>query len=190
VRTVIRVAIGLALAAGGLTCLVYGVAQAIENGSCGTGENGVSYGAPCPSGFGAMILLMVLGTFVAIFGAALAGVIARFLPTLFVAVGAGVVLGIVDQNPNDSRPGYEVLLAVLIPLALFTLPGVGRRRAPIFASAPPPAMQTAPPIDAPVQWQQTEDVASRLRQLEQLKQSGLMSEAEYTERRQQILAGL
>jgi hypothetical protein len=73
---------------------------------------------------------------------------------------------------------------------LFTLPGVGRRRAPFFAVPPPSPTVPPPPIDAPVQWQQSEDVAARLRQLEQLKQSGLMSEAEYAERRRQILAGL
>src|SRR4029079_14141901 len=126
----------------------------------------------CTSGVAAMILLMVLGTIVALIGAAIAGVIVRFVPTLLVAVGAAVVLGIVDQNPDDTRPGYEVLLAVLIPLALFTLPGVGRPRAPILARATTAAVQTAPPIDGPVQWPQTEDAASRLRQLEQLKQSG------------------
>jgi len=188
VRTVIRVAIGLALAAGGLTCLVYGIAQAIENGSCGTSSRGVSYGPACPGGFAPMILLMVLGTFVALIGAALAGAILRFLPALLVAAGAGVVLGIVDLNPDDTRPGYEVLLAVLVPLVLFTLPGAGRTRA--SAGPPPPAsVQTPPPIEAPVQWQ-APDRAARLRELEQLKQSGLMSDAEYTERRRQILVGL
>ena len=35
-----------------------------------------------------------------------------------------------------------------------------------------------------------EAVASRLRQLDQLKQSGLLGEAEYAERRKQILAEL
>jgi hypothetical protein len=185
---VIRVAIGLALAAGGLTCLVYGIAQAIENGSCGTSSRGVSYG-PCPTGFGPMIALMVFGTFAALIGAALAGAILRFLPALFVAVGAGVLLGIVDLNPDDTRPGFEILLAVLVPLALFTLPGVGRPRASLGPPAPPAYVQTPPPIDAPVQWQ-TPDRAARLRELDQLKQSGLMSDAEYTERRRQILAGL
>ena len=45
---VIRVLIGFALAAGGLTFLVYGITQAIEVGSCGTDEYGNSVGPPCP----------------------------------------------------------------------------------------------------------------------------------------------
>ena len=35
-----------------------------------------------------------------------------------------------------------------------------------------------------------EDLASRLRQLEQLKASGLLADSEYAERRKQILAEL
>ena len=46
------------------------------------------------------------------------------------------------------------------------------------------------PCVAPGQWQQSQDAASRLRQLEQLKQSGLLSDAEYAERRRQILGQL
>ena len=66
VRLIIRVAIGLVLATAGLTFFVYGIAQAINVGSCG------GYRAACPSGTGPMIVLMVFGSFVALGGAALA----------------------------------------------------------------------------------------------------------------------
>jgi hypothetical protein len=209
VRLIIRVAIGVTLAAGGLTFLTYGIAQAIENGSCGTSSEGVSYGPPCPSGTGPMILLMVFGTFFAVGGAALAGVLLRFIGVIIVSVVAGVVFGIVDLNPDDTRPGYEVIIAVVAPMALFALPGIGRPRrtariiTPEIAAqyAQPQSPPPAPPgasFGTPPQWQprqpatpaQAEDVASRLRQLDQLKDSGLLGEDEYAERRKQILAEL
>ena len=46
----IRTTIGLGAAAAGLTALTYGIAQAIENGSCGVDEYGNVLGAPCPDG--------------------------------------------------------------------------------------------------------------------------------------------
>jgi len=56
VSRLIRIAMGLALFAGGLTFLAYGIAQAIENGNCGTDKYGRSVGPPCPTGFGPMIV--------------------------------------------------------------------------------------------------------------------------------------
>jgi hypothetical protein len=205
-----RAAIGMVLATGGLTFFVYGLQQAIENGSCGTSDSGVYYG-PCPSGTGPMIVLMVFGMFAAIAGALIAGVILRFVGVIFIASIAGVVLGIVDVNPDDTRPGYESLAAVLVPIVLFVVPGLGRRRN--NARLVPPQMremaqqmaqaqqpQPAASFGAPPQWKpretppttpaDAEAVASRLRQLDQLKQSGLLGDAEYAERRKQILAEL
>ena len=126
-KVILRSGLGLAIAAGGLTFLTYGIAQAVTTGSCGTSSNGVSYGPACPDGFAPMILLMILGTFLAIGGAALAGRLASFVGALFVAVIAGVVLGIVDLHPGDTRPGLEILAAVIVPIMLFVLPGIGRR---------------------------------------------------------------
>ena len=183
---VIRVLIGFAAATGGLTFLVYGIAQAIEVGSCGTDEYGNSVGPPCPPGMGPMIALMVVGTFVAIVGAAIAGRLIRFIAVIIVAVLAGVVLGVVDLHADDTRPGYEIVVAVVAPMLLFSLPGLGKRRArPVFTqSVPQPTMQQ------PTTTAKAEDIAARLRQLEQLKEAGLLDDAAYDERRRQILADL
>jgi hypothetical protein len=192
-----RVAIGLVLATAGLTCLVYGLAQAIEGGSCG------GYRTACPAGTGPMILLMILGAFIALGGAALAGVFARFMVVFSIALIAGVVFGVVDLDDTDTRPGYEILVAVIAPMVLIALPGVGRtRERPAVRMRPgPQAPPTPQPPDAnfgvPPKWQPrpttqagAEDVASRLRQLDQLRSSGLLGDQEYAERRQQILAEL
>jgi hypothetical protein len=199
VKSVLRIAIGFAAFAGGLTFLVYGIAQAITTGSCGSSSSGMSYG-PCPSGFGPMIALMVLGTLVAIVGLGIAAGsprgVGRFIAALIVAVLAGLVLGFVDLHSDDTRPGLEILAAVVAPLLLFTLPGLGMPTVQTL-KAQPAAM---PAEDGPIEWQpraaepatsaDAEDIASRLRQLNQLRDSGLLDDAAYNERRAQILAEL
>ena len=208
----IRTTIGLGAAAAGLTALTYGIAQGIEIGSCGVDEYGTVLGAPCPDGFGPMIALMVLGTFVAIAGAALASSLVRFILPIIIAVCAGVVLGFLDVNETDTRPGLEILAVVAAPMVLFTVPFVGKRRergfvvqperadqfhqmAATFSAPPPPA--TEPTFTAPApQWQPNhtpgdpEAIATRLRQLDQLKESGLLDDAAYAEQRKRILAEL
>jgi hypothetical protein len=196
-----RVAIGLLVATLGLTFLTYGLAASIEGGSCG------GYRAACPSGTGPMILLMVLGSFIALGGAAVSGVFARFMIVFFIALVAGAVIGIVDLDDTDTRPGYEILVAVIAPMVLIALPGVGKQRehpAIRFAGMPQPKPTPQAPdanFGVPPKWQPraqqaptspaaAEDIASRLRQLDQLKSSGLLGEQEYAERRKQILAEL
>ncbi len=203
-RLILRSVIGLAIAAAGLTFLTYGIAQAVQTGSCGSSSNGMSYGPSCPDGFGPMILLMILGTFAAIGGAAIAGRLVSFIGVIIVAVVAGVVFGIVDLNDADTRPGPEIIAAVFIPMLLFVFPGIGRtRRAAVSMPAqrpqpvdrePDPGMRPqwsqAPKPQPPTTTKMAEDLASRLRQLEQLKASGLLADSEYAERRKQILAEL
>ena len=84
-------------------------------------------GAPCPDGFGPMIALMVLGTFVAIAGAALASSLVRFILPIIIAVCAGAVLGFVDVHAADTRPGVEIIAVVAAPMILLTVPFVGKR---------------------------------------------------------------
>jgi hypothetical protein len=198
VRVIVRTGIGYLLFAGGTTFLVYGIAQAIEMGSCGTDEYGRSIGPPCPSGFGPMILLMILGTFLAIVGVAVAavglGVIARLVFAGVVAVLAGVVLGFVDLHDDDSRPGPEIVAAVLAPIAVFSFPGPKASRRTPRRTTPVPEQPVTfagpPPAWANTSTQSADEIASRLRQLDQLRDSGLVDEAAYKERRAQILAEL
>jgi hypothetical protein len=193
VKSVLRIAIGFAAFAGGLTFLVYGIAQAIANGTCGSSSTGNSVGPPCPSGFGPMIALMVLGTLVAIIGLGVAAGgprgVARFITVLVVGVIAGVVFGIVDLHADDTRPGIEIVVAVVAPLLVLTLPGLSRGplAAPSIAS-PPASFATPPP--RPAAGGNAEDIATRLRQLDQLRDAGLLDDAAYKERRTQILAEL
>ncbi|HEX6020956.1 MAG TPA: hypothetical protein VFZ00_03100 [Solirubrobacter sp.] len=194
-KLVIRVLIGFALAAAGLTFLTYGIAQAIEVGSCGTDEYGRSVGPPCPPGMGEMIVLMVFGTFVAIAGAAIAGRLLRFIAVIMIAAAAGAVLGVIDLHDDDTRPGYEVIAAVVVPLLLFSLPGLGKpRRLPLFTQMLPqmPTQRQQPQQQPhqPATEAKAEDIAARLRQLEQLKESGLLDEAAYNDQRRRILSEL
>ena len=194
-RVIVRTGIGYLLFAGGLTFIVYGIAQAIATGNCG------DYGPSCPNGFGPLILLTILGTFTAIFGASVAavglGVVARLVSVAIIAVLAGVVLGIVDLHDDDSRPGLEIVAAVLVPLALLSFPGpkVSEHRRSRSASAPVPDPPVtfagpAPEWQKPAPRQSADEIAARLRQLDQLRDSGLLDEAAYKERRAQILAEL
>jgi len=196
-------------AAGGLTLLTYGIAQAIENGSCGVDEYGNTLGAPCPDGFGPMIVLMIFGAFAALGGAALASSLARFILPAIIAVCAGVLLGFLDLSETDTRPGLEVIAVVAAPVVLFCVPFLGRRRSRVnvitpevahtYATPPesPPAAATAAPtFTAPApQWEQrkpkdAEAIAERLRQLDQLKASGLLDDAAYADQRKRILSEL
>jgi hypothetical protein len=211
-RGVLRIAAGFAVFAGGLTFLVYGIAQAISIGSCGSSSNGLSYGPSCPSGMGPLILLMILGTFAALIGAGVASVrssrggvavlggVGRFIAALIVAVVAGVVLGFVDPHADDTRPGLEIVAAVVVPLLLFTVPAIGivaaRKIKPVAAPADDGAIVWQTPAPKPAATANAnananaQDIASRLKQLEQLRASGLLDEAAYKERRTQILAEL
>jgi hypothetical protein len=191
VRVIVRTGIGYLLFAGGMTFFIYGIAQSIQTGNCG------DYGPSCPSGFGPLILLTILGTFMAIFGAGVAavglGVVARLVFAAIVAVLAGVVLGIVDLHDDDSRPGLEIVAAVLVPLALLSLPGPKAGGRPRPATAPDPPVTFAGPApewQKPAPRQSADEIAARLQQLDQLRDSGLLDEAAYKERRAQILAEL
>jgi hypothetical protein len=200
-RVIVRTGIGYLLFAGGLTFLVYGIAQAIQMGNCGSDSYGRSIGPPCPTGFGPMIVLMIVGTFVALIGAAIAavglGVVARLVFAGIIAIVASVVLGFVDLNDDDSRPGLEIAIAVLAPLAVLSFPGPvareqqRRRRPPAqVMTEPPVSFAGPPPTWAKTANQSADDIAARLRQLDQLKESGLLDEAAYKQRRDQILAEL
>jgi hypothetical protein len=193
VRVIVRTGIGYLLFAGGLTFFAYGLAQSLRAGSCG------GYRAACPSGFGPMFVLMVVGSGAALIGAGIAsgglGVVARLVFAGVIAIVASVVLGFVDLDDTDSRPGLEVVAAVVLPLALLSFPGPKvreQRRRPSTQPNTEPSMTFAEPAPA---WARTaqqsaDDIAARLRQLDQLKDSGLLDEATYKERRAQNLAEL
>ena len=194
-RVIVRTGIGYLLFASGMTFFIYGIAQAIQTGNCG------EYGPSCPTGFGPLILLTILGTFMAIIGTSVAavglGVVARLVFAAIIAALAGVVLGIVDLHDDDSRPGLEIVAAVLVPLALLSFPGPKvneqRRARPAGAPVPDPPVTFAGPAPEwrkPAPRQSADEIAGRLRQLDQLRDSGLLDEAAYKERRAQILAEL
>ena len=218
-RLLLRTVLGLGLLAGGLTWFGYALAQLIENGSCGTDRYGHAVGPPCPSGTGAIIALMILGVFVAFGGGTLFSSRIRgrggmaflggamiFLFALFASGIAAAVFGIVDLHDDDTRPGKEIVIAVAAAVLLPAIPALLRRqpeKTPVppltgtplaFASAPaaspPPAASAPEPVRPPATTAKAEDIASRLRQLDQLKDSGLLSGDEYNQRRKQILAEL
>ena len=142
-----------------------------------------------------MIVLMIFGTFAAVAGAAIAGRLLRFIPVIVIAAGAGVALGAIDLHDDDSRPGLEVIPAVVAPMLLLSLPGYGKRRQrPNLLEAMAKMQQqrqTAEPQPAPASTAATADgIAARLRQLEQLKESGLLDDAAYEEQRRRILSEL
>ena len=149
-RYVLGTVIGFALLAFGLTCLCYGIAQAIEIGSCGTDRYGRSVGPTCPSGTGGMIGMMVGGAFISIFGSGFLAIRGRpgesttalgfgagiavgqlmFWLGAIVAGGLSVYFAITDLHEDDTRPGMEIVYVVAGTLAAFALIGslLGARR--------------------------------------------------------------
>ena len=118
---------------------------------------------------------------------------ARLVFAGVIAILAGVVLGFVDLHDDDSRPGPEIVLAVLAPLAVLSFPGPKareKRRPPNVRTVSEPPVTFATPAPVAATRQSADEIAARLRQLEQLKDSGLLDEAAYTERRKQILTEL
>ena len=74
---------------------------------------------------------MIVGAFIAVFGAIAAawGRLAVGLAlgaSAAIAVVAAIVFGIVDLNPDDTRPGFEVIAVVIGPALLFTVPALAR----------------------------------------------------------------
>lgn len=128
----IRLAVGFACFAGGLTFFVYGLAQSVSTGNCGVDEDGNTVGPPCPEGTGPLIALMIAGVFVAVFGAIAAswkhaGVAVALIVGALVATAAGVYFGINELHPDDTRPGLEVVAASIGPALLLALPALARR---------------------------------------------------------------
>lgn len=146
------------------------------------------------------------------------GLLLLIVGPLCVAVSAAV-LGIVDVHESDTRPGREVMWIAGGWAALVALVGGvrGRRVAAPHepsvaarermhdlaaslrqvaarrdgAEAGDIAAQRERPDDAPADHSaRAEAIAARLRQLDQLRQSGLLPEDDYAERRRQILAEL
>ena len=128
-RYLFRTVLGTALLAGGLTALCYGIAQAIEIGSCGTDEHGRVVGPPCPTGTGPMIGLMVGGAFLGVFGSGIyanrghleGGVTGpgigmgiaigqlRFWAASIPAAAGAALIGIVDLHEDQFKPGMEIV---------------------------------------------------------------------------------
>lgn len=128
----IRIALGFGIYAAGLTFFVYGLAQSISGGECGTSEDGMSVGPPCPDGTGWLILLMVAGAFAAVLGAMAAawgrlGVGLALGAGATISVIAAVVFGVNELHPDDTRPGLEVVVASIGPALAFALPSLARR---------------------------------------------------------------
>jgi TM2 domain-containing membrane protein YozV len=158
VRRLVSTVLGLGLFAGGLTWFGYGLAQTIETGSCGTGRSGQPVGPPCPSGTTALILLMILGVFLAVGGSglfslrggfAVRGILGGVGRLLFGIFGVGIaaaVFAIVDLHADDTRPGDEIVIAVLVATLVPAIPALLRREP---AGPPPPALADMPLEVAP-----------------------------------------
>lgn len=129
-RYLARTVVGLGLLSAAITADAYGIAQLIEIGNCGTSRHGQIVGPPCPSGTGEMIVLMVLGSFVGIFGAGIyasrgdpdgggggglgMGIAVgqlRFWAAAIFASGAAVFIGVTDLHEDEFRPGMEIFAA-------------------------------------------------------------------------------
>ena len=207
----IRTTIGLGAAAAGLTALTYGIAQAIENGSCGVDEYGNVLGAPCPDGFGPMIVLMVFG-YVRGARRRRARQLARALHLPDHRRRLRGRRARLPRRPRDGhaagardhrgrrRPDGAVHRPVRrqAPRARVRRPATGARRPPRPSAGRRHREPAAEPtFNAPApQWEHKhtpgdpEAIAARLRQLDQLKESGLLDDAAYAEQRKRILAEL
>jgi MFS family permease len=91
---VLRVLIGLALFAGGLSGFGYGLVHLMHAGTCGSGPTPYVIGRQCPSGTGWYFALLFGSVFAALIGAALAGLgMALPMGIGFTAIGATALYG-------------------------------------------------------------------------------------------------
>ena len=208
--------VGLALAAVAIAAAAWGLYGLVRTGTCASG-GAYQVVQPCPEGTGLRAGALVggiFGTLLAIFIYALrgrsgnpnrgaAGLMAYGL-MMFALSAASLVaaFGPASSDRADSKTGAAIVAFVLLPLGLPGLIGGLRKRGPSMMSRissfpgasmstvaqTPSVMRTPSPPPAPTpSGNRTTDSLARLEQLQALRASGAITEAEFAAKKAEIL---
>jgi len=205
--------LGMAICLASLLFMTWALYHLVRTGTCASGGPYVS-ARPCPAGTGAKIFGLILSIFALLIGGAVYA--ARGRGGAAGTVGMGVVLWsllfislavatfVAAYGPaNNDDPGAKtaaiVLMIVFLPMGLLPLIGAvgfgrglrGRRSEPPQAYPEPAPPQWSPPIPpVSAQGHQDSDVAARLRKLDELRDSGLLTDDEFEAKKAELLREL
>lgn len=215
-RYVIRSLLGVVIGAGCVVLASFEIYHLVRTGSCASGGPYVS-ARPCPSGTGGRILLLIASIFVlpavavVLFagrapGAGRTAANASGLSALlwtFGWIGMGSAAWVAGHGPAAPADGAEGSTAVAITfwgiggvsllLALLMARGaraVDRRLGRVTAAAVPRPAPSPPPAPRMPTPDPQDDVAARLRHLDDLQRQGLVTPEEYSAKRREILGDI
>jgi hypothetical protein len=207
--------LGMLVSLAALLLMTWALYHLVRTGTCASGGPYVS-ARPCPEGTGAKILGLTGAIFALLIGGgiyaargnrghgATLGMGIVLWSLLFISLAAATFVAAFGPANNDdpgARTAAIVLAIVFLPMAILPLIGAvgfgfGRKRLkgqapetvrtypepapPQFPIAPPPKASGAP----------AGDVAARLRKLDELRDSGLLTDDEFEAKKAEILREL
>jgi len=176
--------VGLLLGVGGISAFIYGLTVLISNGNCGCSSDGFCSGPPCPPADDLGFVGLFAGIWVSIGG--------------FILMGAARTHARVQQwrsqfGQNTFANMSHAYAAGGTGLTFGSLSSgsIGGPTLPGAAAPPPLSAEATLARDAqtgtPGSQQAPGDAAGRLRELEALKQQGVLNDDEYAAQRKRIL---
>ena len=207
--------LGMLVSLAALLLMTWALYHLVRTGTCASGGPYVS-ARPCPEGTGAKILGLTGAIFALLIGGgiyaargsrghgATLGMGIVLWSLLFISLAAATFVAAFGPANNDdpgARTAAIVLAIVFLPMAILPLIGAvgfgfGRKRlkgqAPetvrAYPEPAPPQFPFAPPPKAP--GAPAGDVAARLRKLDELRDSGLLTDDEFEAKKAEILREL
>ena len=207
--------LGMLVSLAALLLMTWALYHLVRTGTCASGGPYVS-ARPCPEGTGAKILGLMGAIFALLIGGgiyaargnrghgATLGMGIVLWSLLFISLAAATFVAAFGPANNDdpgARTAAIVLAIVFLPMGILPLIGAvgfgfGRSRLKGQASETvraypepaPPQFPVAPPPRAP--GAPAGDVAARLRKLDELRDSGLLTDDEFEAKKAEILREL
>ena len=207
--------LGMLVSLASLLLMTWARYHLVRTGTCASGGPYVS-ARPCPEGTGAKILGLTGAIFALLIGGgiyaargnrghgATLGMGIVLWSLLFISLAAATFVAAFGPANNDdpgARTAAIVLAIVFLPMGILPLIGVagfgfGRKRLRSRASETvsqypkpaPPQFNFSPPPTAP--GAPAGDVAARLRKLDELRDSGLLTDDEFQAKKAEILREL
>ena len=207
----VRSLLGMAICLVSLLFMTWALYHLVRTGTCASGGPYVS-ARPCPAGTGAKILALMGSIFGLLIGGGIyatrggkgegtlgMGVVLWALLFISLAVATFVAAyGPANNDDSGARTAAIILMIVFIPMGLLPLIGAigfgGRRRRSTPATAR--SYPTPAPTQFPIQMPKpaapaaTGDIATRLRKLDELRDTGLLTDDEFEAKKAELLREL
>jgi len=194
--------IGLAMVIGGGLLMAVGLNALFATGTCASGGPYVSAN-PCPPGTGTHILELMGGIFLAVIGIIMSGQFALAFGGFFVGVGAYSVIHVLtsDHLGTGAKTGGMIMgitfLIIGVPSLLIGIGGLFDKepeRPPIDVDAltagayAPVAPTIIRPPASSTPRNKASDAVDKLKELADLKDRGVLSDAEFQTEKAKLLA--